>query len=324
MSEPLGDLAFIFFRTLYEACHGHCVIAGSAALAYYLLPQVLFENNDIDIFVPALPQTIDVYTKTGVRLHPKTLGKGRLVENIIVDAVKHIKENNFISTEWIGGKQFRQVPYFLNAIINIQSIATLRLKRGPDISKTIQIIVLHGYPSINRPTFSTNVWGEYVISTFDLDIVQVFLTPTVYATRFRPLHVYLTNQSAGSIHRKSANMTILPCQHHSQVIKRLDKYMNRNFNIRSIKFHQDTPDIWINYLIRHIAKHNPALMSAIDVVRIPVVLHATVPTRHPRLNLRRLLQKPHDEKKLLYEAYIELLQRRVNATARQSLDYAWC
>jgi hypothetical protein len=330
MCEPLDDLTAMFFRMLYEACHGNCVIAGSAALAYYLLPDVLFENNDVDIFVPALPQIMNEFTKSGIRLHPKTLQKGEPIEYVIHKILRKLRKYNGLSVRQPRqndrGSQvikFHGVPYYLNEVINIESIATFQLTQSRMKSKVIQIIVLHGYPTINQPAFSNNVWGEYVISTFDLDIVQVFLTPRAYSTRSNTYHVSLTNKLAGSIHRRDAHMTILPCQHHSQVIKRLDKYMARKFTIRSIQFHEDTPTVWINYLVRKIIEHNADLTKAIDIVRIPAVLHATTSTHQRNFNFRRFMRPSHDEAHLLYQAYLNLRQRRANNNARESLDYTW-
>lgn len=85
--RPINSYVTFLVRTVQDFCKGHCVIAGSAALAEYLhnLPGCdhCYErhystfvrdicragdfNNDIDIFVPQCPDNLQQFYETGVR-----------------------------------------------------------------------------------------------------------------------------------------------------------------------------------------------------------------------------------------------------------------
>jgi hypothetical protein len=299
MAKPIDDLAAVFFRMLYEACNGNCVIAGGAALAYYLLPEKLYTNNSIDIFVPTLPQAMYEFTCCAVKIHPNCLTRGPTIQCIIDKVIRNLQHVHEISVQSVTTYaalptqtiDLQHTSYSTAEVRNIHSHAKLRLIQKNNTSNTIRIIAVQGYPTTKHPLYSNNVWGEHVVSTFDLDIERVFLTPTVYATRSNKFNVALTQKSANSISRREAQMTVPPCRHHKYLLKRLQKYKARQFKINSIQFHEENPEAWTAYLIQHIIAHEPELIMALDIVRVPPARGESIPTHRRSPNLKHCLRR---------------------------------
>jgi hypothetical protein len=331
MSKPIDDLTAIFFRMLHEACNGQCVIAGGAALAHYLLPQKLFDNEYIDIFVPSLPQAIHEYTCSAVKIHPNSPGRGATIQSIINNVVRMLRQSCQIDVE--NTTTFAILPthtinlqhtnYFTAQVRDIHSYAKFCLVRGNNRSKPIRIIALQGYPTMKKSLYSNNLWGEHVMSYFELDIEQVFLTPTVYATRSNKFDVSLTRTSANAISRREAQMNVAPCRRYVHLLQRLQKYQTQHFNINSIQFHREKSKVWTAHLIRRIIAHDPKLITAIDIVRIPHVHRESVPTHRRKPNLKHFLRRPRKERLYLERAFNNLMEEKVKTNAKKSLDYLW-
>jgi hypothetical protein len=326
MNKPIDDLTAIFFQMLYKACHGNCVIAGTAALAYHLLPQKLFRNDDVDIFVPLLPRAMFEFANTGTRIHPTCPGRGPHIASVLHDVecklwdqhriyVRNTTANatlpHLITNEWHDYTYGQEV-------FNIHSLDTFQLVRANTTSKIVQLIILKGYPTIEKATYSNNLWGEHVVSTFNLNIKQIFLTPPVHITRSKKLHACLRRRTSTSIQKRKALLTISPCQHYKPVLKQLDICKKRHFRIQSIHFHKDSPEVWISYVIRRLAAHDPDILSAIDIWN-----HPAVHSHQKRPKLTTFMRKHLNEQKKLRTTFISLIRHRTNVNARESLDYYW-
>ena len=329
MNPPVCHLTYSFFCLLHEACYGQCVIAGSAALAVFLQPIVLFQNGDCDIFIPHFVDAMRLFYEQHVRLHPLCRDIGResyeVVMTVLEDMAHHygitvilqnqveVAENNFI----------RYLPninprYYHHHLINIHSITTFQLKLGDYITKKIQVIDLDNYPRKNQP------WGSYVVSTFDADIVKVWLNPTKRSLRSKQFEVNTANQIVRqNIVKRRMVFTVRPGQRHEQVLDRLEKYMGRGFHLHKLSFLKGTPDVWKQYITQHLCERHFHLVFHLLVVRPTRQLPIRFPERDMGRYLRRFFETPEDEEHQLLSTYRKMVMDKANERTRLSLRYKW-
>ena len=135
MAKPIDDLAAVFFRMLYEACNGNCVIAGGAALAYYLLPEKLYTNNSIDIFVPTLPQAMYEFTCCTIKIHPNCPTRGPTIQCIIDKVIRNLQHVHEISVQII-------FVIYDNLLRRKVGAAVVAVRRGGAVPATVAVIAV--------------------------------------------------------------------------------------------------------------------------------------------------------------------------------------
>ena len=99
-------------------------------------------------------------------------------------------------------------------------------------SKRIQIIVCKRYPASHDMT-----WGEFVTSSFDIDICKMYIVPgSPYQV---PSRVLLSPNIRDGIANQRFWMVMFPYKKYEVIFRHLLKYKKRGFELESLMFRME-------------------------------------------------------------------------------------
>ena len=240
---------------------GNCCLTGGAVLAEIIYQNAKCQfccsqqfskiqekrsNTDIDFFVPRFPEKLnECYGQRTHEFYERTSLEEGPIE--FFDSFKYqiLPWFNRAFKSSVKGKlkivQSRGPPagevsnYYYN-VFGIHQIVELKFKNS---EQKLEIIVLESMPEMKED------WCTFVISAFDIDIVQNRIDDLNLSGK--PSVGFIDDTAALSFQSSSFVYTVRPMECFETGFQRICKYMKRGFTLRKIVFDSRLLPFWKHY-----------------------------------------------------------------------------